>query len=71
MRQGIWNSSSNKMIQFALNNAKLREWGYPGIHRVLFENKRKLKNRHILNGTYGGVRGRLINQGLASYSINV
>jgi len=29
MRQGIWNSSSNKMIQFALNNAKLREWGYP------------------------------------------
>ena len=45
--------------------------GISCIHRVLFENKRKLKNRHILNGTYGGVRGRLINQGLASYSINV
>lgn len=29
MRQGIWNCSSNKMVQFALNNAKLREWGYP------------------------------------------
>jgi group II intron reverse transcriptase/maturase len=29
MRQGIWNCSNNKMIQFALNNTKLREWGYP------------------------------------------
>ena len=29
MRQGIWNCSSNRMVQFALNNAKLREWGYP------------------------------------------
>ena len=29
MRQGIWNCSSNRMVQFALNNEKLREWGYP------------------------------------------
>ena len=29
MRQGIWNCSNNKMVQFALNNKKLREWGYP------------------------------------------
>ena len=29
MRQGIWNCSSNRMVQFTLNNAKLREWGYP------------------------------------------
>jgi hypothetical protein len=29
MRQGIWNCSNNKMVQFALNNTKLREWGYP------------------------------------------
>ena len=29
MRQGIWNCSNNRMIQFALNNEKLREWGYP------------------------------------------
>ena len=29
MRQGIWNCSKNKMVQFALNNEKLREWGYP------------------------------------------
>ena len=29
MRQGVWNCSSNRMVQFALNNAKLREWGYP------------------------------------------
>ena len=29
MRQGIWNCSSNRMVQFALNNVKLREWGYP------------------------------------------
>ena len=29
MRQGIWNCSSNRMVQFALNNAQLREWGYP------------------------------------------
>ena len=29
MRQGIWNCSNNRMVQFALNNEKLREWGYP------------------------------------------
>ena len=29
MRQGIWNCSSNRMVQFALNNTKLRELGYP------------------------------------------
>ena len=29
MRQGIWNCSSNRMVQFALNNEKLHEWGYP------------------------------------------
>ena len=29
MRQGIWNCSNNRMVKFALNNAKLREWGYP------------------------------------------
>ena len=29
MRQGIWNCSNNRMIQYALNNAKLRELGYP------------------------------------------
>lgn len=29
MRQGIWNCSANKMVQFAINNTKLREWGYP------------------------------------------
>ena len=29
MRQGIWNCSNNRMVQFTLNNAKLREWGYP------------------------------------------
>ena len=28
MRQGIWNCSNNRMVQFALNNEKLREWGY-------------------------------------------
>lgn len=29
MRQGIWNCSNNRLVQFALNNEKLREWGYP------------------------------------------
>ena len=29
MRQGIWNCSNNRMVQFALNNTKLRELGYP------------------------------------------
>ena len=29
MRQGIWNCSNNRMVQFALNNEKLQEWGYP------------------------------------------
>lgn len=29
MRQGTWNCSSNRMIQFALNNKTLHEWGYP------------------------------------------
>ena len=29
MRQGTWNCSSNRMVQFALNNTKLRELGYP------------------------------------------
>ncbi len=29
MRQGIWNCSNNRMVQFALNNTKLCEWGYP------------------------------------------
>ena len=29
MRQGIWNCSNNRLVKFALNNAKLHEWGYP------------------------------------------
>ena len=29
MRQGIWNCSNNRLVQFALSNEKLREWGYP------------------------------------------
>ncbi len=29
MRQGVWNCSNNRMVQFALNNTKLRELGYP------------------------------------------
>ena len=29
MRQGIWNCSNNRPVQFALSNEKLREWGYP------------------------------------------
>ncbi len=32
MRQGIWNCSSNRLVQFALNNTKLRELGYPILH---------------------------------------
>ena len=29
MHQGVWNCSNNRMVQFALNNTKLRELGYP------------------------------------------
>lgn len=29
MRQGVWNCSNNRMVQFTLNNTILRELGYP------------------------------------------
>ncbi|MDR2024652.1 MAG: group II intron reverse transcriptase/maturase [Hungatella sp.] len=29
MRQGVWNCSNNRMVKYAINNAKLHEWGYP------------------------------------------
>lgn len=29
MRQGIWNCSNNRMVQFALSNRTLCDWGYP------------------------------------------
>ena len=35
MRQGIWNCSSNRMVQFALNNEKLREWGRTAVYRTV------------------------------------
>lgn len=29
MRQGVWNCSNNRMVKYAINNAKLHEWVYP------------------------------------------
>ena len=36
---------------------------------LLSESLRKLRNRRVPNGTHGGVRGRLLNKWVASYSI--